>query len=234
MDVGKFQSEHPIFAVAVDLVVLTLREGVACVLLVQRGVPPCVGQWALPGGFVRADEDLQDAALRELAEETGFGAELVTGLEQLRSYGALGRDPRPERVVSVAWVVLGAGLPDPVGGTDAADARWVPVADLGGVELAFDHEVILADGLERARSKLEYTSLATAFVGEEFTIAELRGVYEAIWGVELDPANFQRKVTGMPGFLEPVPGKFATGRGRPAQLFRAGAGRELYPPLRRG
>lgn len=229
----RFQSEHPIFAVAVDLVVLTLRDAQPCVLLVRRGVAPFEGQWALPGGFVQAAEDLQDAALRELAEETGFGAELVTGLEQLRSYGAPGRDPRPERVVSVAWVVLGADLPDPVGGTDAAEARWVPVAELAGLQLAFDHDVILADGLERARSKLEYTSLATAFVGDEFTIAELRGVYEAIWGVELDPANFQRKVTGMAGFLEPVPGKFATGRGRPAQVFRAGPGRELYPPLRR-
>ena len=231
---GKFQSEHPIFAVAVDLVVLTLRDAQPCVLLVRRGVAPFVGSWALPGGFVHADEDLHEAALRELAEETGFGPELVTGLEQLRSYGAPGRDPRPERVVSVAWVVLGAGLPDPVGGTDAAEARWVPVAELDGIDLAFDHELILADGLERARSKLEYTSLATAFVGEEFTIAELRGVYEAIWGVELDPANFQRKVTGMAGFLEPVPGKQSGGRGRPAQVFRAGPGRELYPPLRRG
>lgn len=231
---AKFQSRHPIFAVAVDLVVLTLRQGEVCVLLVRRGVTPFAGRWALPGGFVRADEDLQDAALRELAEETGFGAESVTGLEQLRSYGTPGRDPRPERVVSVAWVVLGAGLPDPVGGTDAAEARWVPVAEVAGLELAFDHAQILADGLERARSKLEYTSLATAFVGEEFTVAELRGVYEAIWDAELDPANFQRKVTGMPGFLEPVPGKFVGGRGRPAQVYRAGPGRELYPPLRRG
>ena len=229
-----FQSEHPIFAVAVDLVVMTLRDAEPCVLLVRRGVEPFEGQWALPGGFVRADEDLQDAALRELVEETGFGPELVTGLEQLRSYGAPGRDPRPERVVSVAWVVLGADLPDPIGGTDAAEARWVRVADAAALDLAFDHATILADGVERARSKLEYTSLATAFVGDEFTIAELRGVYEAIWGVDLDPANFQRKVTGMPGFVEPVPDKRSTGRGRPAQVFKAGPGKELYPPLRRG
>ena len=165
-----FQSEHPIFAVAVDLVVMTLRDAEPCVLLVRRGVEPFEGQWALPGGFVRADEDLQDAALRELVEERGFGPELVTGLEQLRSYGAPGRDPRPERVVSVAWVVLGADLPDPIGGTDAAEARWVRVADAAALDLAFDHATILADGVERARSKLEYTSLATAFVGDEFTM----------------------------------------------------------------
>lgn len=226
------QSEFPIFAVTVDLVVLTLREGRLCVLLVERGLDPYAGKLALPGGFVGVAEDLVDAAFRELQEETGFGPELVRGLEQLRTYGTPGRDPRPERVVSVAWVALGADLPDPVGGSDASDARWVPVADVPA-ELAFDHATILADGIERARSKLEYTATATAFVGHEFTVAELRRVYEAVWGVELDPGNFQRKVTGVPGFLEAVPGQFSSGRGRPAQIYRAGSTTELSPPLRR-
>lgn len=224
----------PEFAVAVDLVVLTLRERRLSVLLVERGIPPFAGQLALPGGFVRLDEDLEAAALRELTEETGLDAALVTGLEQLRTYGAVDRDPRPARVVSVAWVVLGADLPDPVAGSDAAAARWVAVEEVDPSALAFDHDQILANGVERARAKLEYTSLATAFVGGEFTVSELRAVYEAVWGTTLDPANFQRKVTGTPGFLTPVPGRFSSGRGRPAQLYRAGDVAELHPPIKRG
>ncbi|WP_425307282.1 NUDIX domain-containing protein [Ammonicoccus fulvus] len=229
-----FRSEHPVFAVTVDLVVLTLRERRLCVLLIERGVEPYAGQLALPGGFVRLDEDLEHAAYRELHEETGFGPELVRGIEQLRTYGAPGRDPRPERVVSVAWVILGADFPEPVAASDAAAASWVALDDLDVGDLAFDHAEILTDGVDRARAKLEYTSLATAFVAEEFTISELRGVYEAIWGESLDAANFQRKVTGTPNFLVPTDHRISTGRGRPAQLFRRGPTTELHPPMRRG
>lgn len=230
---ARHRSSFPAFAVTVDLVVLTLRHGELSVLLVERGVEPYAGRLALPGGFVKADEDLDAAAYRELKEETGFGRSLVTGLEQLRTYGAPGRDPRPERVVSVAWVVLGADLPDPVAGSDAAAARWLSVAEVDRGRLAFDHAQILSDGVERARAKLEYTALATAFVGVEFTVGELRRVYEAVWGEPVDPANFQRKVTGTEGFLSPLPGRWSTGRGRPAQLYRAGPTAELHPPLRR-
>lgn len=226
-------SDFPVFAVTVDLVVLTLRAERLHVLVVERGVEPFAGQLALPGGFVRVDEGLEAAAYRELEEETGFPQRLVRGMEQLRTYGDPGRDPRPERVVSVAWVVLGADFPEPVAASDAAAARWVAVDDLAERDLAFDHSLILADGVDRARSKLEYTSLATAFLPAEFTISELRAVYEAIWGERLDPANFQRKVTGMRDFLEAVPGRTSIGRGRPARLYRAGPGTELHPPLRR-
>lgn len=229
-----FQSDYPVFAVTVDLVVLTLREERLCVLLIERGVEPYAGRLALPGGFVRIDEDLEAAAYRELREETGFGPELVRGIEQLRTYGAPGRDPRPERVVSVAWVILGAHFPEPVAASDAASAGWIALDELKTDDLAFDHAQILADGVERARSKLEYTSLATAFLDEEFTVSELRGVYEAIWGEDLDPANFQRKVTGTPGFLAATTNRVSSGRGRPAQLFRAGPTLELHPPMRRG
>ena len=224
----------PTYAVAVDLLVLTLRNDRLAALLIERGVAPYAGRMALPGGFVLPGEDLIDAAWRELREETGFRPSAVRGLEQLRTYGAPGRDPRPERVISVAWVVLGAGLPDPRGGSDAADARWVAVEEIDPDSLAFDHGQILRDGIERARAKLEYTGLASAFLDPEFTVAQLRGVYEAVWGERLDPGNFQRKVTGTPGFLTPVSGQRSSGRGRPAQLFRADPGVELNPPLRRG
>lgn len=203
-------SAFPPFAVTVDLVVLTVREHELCALLVRRGEPPFQGYWALPGGFVRPGEGLGEAASRELAEETGLRAHSSAGqaaagahLEQLATYGHPQRDPRM-RVVSVAHLALAPDLPTPKPGGDARGARWAPVSELLGPgpadrePLAFDHALILADGVERARSKIEYSALATAFCAEEFTVGELRRVYEAVWGVVLDPRNFHRKVTGTP------------------------------------
>lgn len=221
--------DYPPFAVTVDLVVLTIRAGTLTVLLVTRGEAPALGMRAFPGGFVRPSEDLTAAAARELAEETGLGPGEVH-LEQLASYGAPDRDPRM-RVVTVAYLALAPGMPAPRPGGDAAGADWVPVTQAG--PLAFDHGQILADGLERARAKLEYTPLATAFCPPEFTIAQLRGVYETVWGTAVDPRNFHRKVTGTPGFVLPANGETAGGRGRPAQLYRKGPAATLYPPLLR-
>ncbi|MFC0533685.1 NUDIX hydrolase [Phytohabitans kaempferiae] len=222
----------PPVAVTVDLVILTVRDGQLCVLLIRRGAPPHRGSWALPGGFVGPRETLDEAARRELAEETG----LVTGahMEQLATYGDPARDPRM-RVVSVAYLALVPDLPTPVAGTDASEARYRPVADLAGgaaPALAFDHDRILADGIERARAKLEYTGLATTFLDEPFTISDLRRVYETVWGVPLHAANFRRKVLSTPGFVEPTGEKLATGRGW-AELYRRGATAHLHPALPR-
>ncbi|MGV9311683.1 NUDIX hydrolase [Streptomyces sp. NPDC003691] len=246
-------SAFPPFAVTVDLVVLTVRRHALCALVVRRGEAPFQGRWALPGGFVREDEDLTGAAARELSEETGLSAHDPAApgpgggahLEQLATYGDPGRDPRM-RVVSVAHLVLAPDLPAPRAGGDAHGARWAPVEDLLGQDaapageaaehaapLAFDHARILADGVERARSKIEYSSLATAFCPAEFTVGELRRVYEAVWGVALDPRNFHRKVTGTPGFLVPAGGTTTRQGGRPAQLFRAGGATLLNPPMLR-
>lgn len=230
-------TDYPGVAVTVDLVVLTVREDRLQALTVRRGEEPYVGRWALPGGFLRPEEDLPAAAARELAEETGVSAGQVH-LEQLGSYGAPDRDPRM-RTVTVAYIALAADLPVPVAGTDAADARWQPVADLvdrpaeDPGSLAFDHAAILRDGVERARAKLEYTPLATAFCGREFTVGELRHVYEVVWDRPLDPRNFHRKVTGTTGFLEATGGTTARDGGRPARLYRAGAATSLHPPLLR-
>ncbi len=247
-------SAFPPFAVTVDLVVLTVRRHALCTLVVRRGETPFQGRWALPGGFVRAEEDLGAAAARELVEETGLRAYDPAApspvpsngahLEQLATYGAPDRDPRM-RVVSVAHLALAPDLPAPRAGGDANSARWAPVEELlgedaaagadggGGGTLAFDHSRILADGVERARSKIEYSSLATAFCPPEFTVGELRRVYEAVWGVALDPRNFHRKVTGTPGFLVPAGGTTTRQGGRPAQLFRAGGATLLNPPMLR-
>ena len=226
-------SRYPSFAVTVDLVVLTLRNGELCALLIRRGVRPYVGKLALPGGFILEDEDIEAAAYRELQEEVSVGRRDVV-LEQLRTYGAPERDPRM-RVVSVAWLALGANLPEPTAGSDAAEALWMPVrrALRRPKELAFDHAQILRDGLDRARAKLEYSTLATAFCPAEFTVGELRAVYEAVWGIQLDPRNFHRKVTGAEGFLIETGERTTRAGGRPAMLYCTGPAEQLHPPILR-
>ncbi|TQL69746.1 8-oxo-dGTP diphosphatase [Nocardioides albertanoniae] len=233
-------------AVTVDLVVLTVRDDALCALVVRRAVEPHRGALALPGGFVLDQEDLEQAAARELAEETGMRPGSVH-VEQLATYGAPGRDPRG-RVVTVAYLALAPDLPVPAAGSDAAEAQWSPVASLladnhpgSGIDsdidrdagLAFDHAEILRDGIERARAKLEYSPLGAAFCAEEFTVAELRRVYEIVWGERLDPRNFHRKVTKTEAFLEPTGATTTRDGGRPAQLFRRGSAEHLHPPLLR-
>jgi 8-oxo-dGTP diphosphatase len=226
------KTSYPQFAVTVDLVLFTIVADRLCVLAVKRGAAPFKGRWALPGGFVEPDEDLEQAARRELREETGLDGTRIH-LEQLATYGDPGRDPR-QRVVSVAYLALAPGLPAPTAGSDAARAQWLDVVQLLSARssLAFDHAEILRDGLDRARSKLEYTPLATAFCPREFTIAELRKVYEIVWGTELDPRNFHRKVTSTEGFVVDTK-KRRVERGRPAQIYRVGNLRLLNPPMLR-
>jgi 8-oxo-dGTP diphosphatase len=217
---------------AVDLVILTLRDARLHILLIERGIEPFQGRHALPGGFMNnAGEDVLAAAHRELREEADLDATLLH-LEQLGTYGTPDRDPRG-RIVSVAYLAIAPGLPEPVAGTDAAEASWQPVDDVlaGMLPVAFDHQSIIADGVERARGKLERTALATAFCDEAFTIADLQAVYEAVWGVALDQRNFYRKVQAVPGFLVPAEGTRRITKGRPARLFRAGPRTLLHPPL---
>ena len=238
-------ARYPALAVTVDVVLLTVRSGRLSVLLVERRGHPFRGRWALPGGFVEPDDDLDGAARRELEEETGVlvsgGSESVAlgHIEQLRSYGGPGRDPRM-RVVSVAYVGFTAHNEPAVAGSDAADVRLWAIDDLAipgfgsddGVPLAFDHAQIIADAIERSRAKLEYTTLATAFLDEPFTLGELRRVYEAVWGEALHEGNFRRKVLSTPGFVEPTGGTAPTD-GRPAALYRRGAATRLHPPILR-
>lgn len=221
-------------AVTVDVVLLTIRNGRLSVLLVKRQGDPFAGMWALPGGFVRASEPLEDAVRRELRDKTGLDR-LPGGmhLEQLRTYGDPERDPRG-RVVSVCYLGLGPDLHVPAG---SADIRFWAVDDVasgGETSLAFDHEQILDDAVERARAKLEYAPVATAFVDEPFTLADLRRIYESVWGVTLDAPNFRRKVLSTHGFVTSV-GETAPprGGGRPAELYRRGRAALLHPAMLR-
>ena len=225
--------EFPPFGVTVDVCLLTVRDGALSVLLGERTTHPYAGRLALPGGFVEPDEDLDAAAVRRLEQETGVRRDRAH-VEQLGAFGAPQRDPRM-RVVSVAYLVFAPDLPAPTPTKGSARVGWAPVAGVDTSRLAFDHAAVLAAGVERARAKLEYSPVAAAFCSELFTVADLRRVYEAVWGVAQDPRNFHRKTTGTPGFLvatghDSAPGP---GGGRPAALYRRGAAAQLHPAMLR-
>lgn len=219
-------------SVTVDLVILTVLDKDLKVLLVQRNEHPFRGRWALPGGFVRVSDDRRDqgedvdaAALRELEEETGLSPETCGQffLEQVRTFGKPGRDPRM-RVISIAYYALVRSdlVPLVRAGGDVSRARWFSVADVATEEaLAFDHGEILQATLDRARADLDRSSIAFELVPETFTIQELRAVHEAIRGEALDPGNFRKKFLRMieDGHIEAARGKRATAS-KPASVYR--------------
>ncbi len=231
---GYDPSRFPPFAVTVDVVILTMSQGTLQVLLVRRGEAPFKGMSAIPGGFKRPTETLDQAARRELSEETGVDAASL--LTQFGAYGDPGRDPRMN-VVTVAYLAVLRDVGAVVAGSDAADASLVPASDVlkGTIELAFDHLRIVRDAVERVRLELEVTGIAAAFVGATFTLSELRAVYEAVWGVQLDAANFRRSIVTDGGWVIPTghrapPGP---GGGRPAALYRAGRAWSQGGPIHR-
>lgn len=205
--------DYPRPSVTVDVIIFTLRDNDLQALLIKRGHPPFEGMWAIPGGFVGIDESLEDAALRELEEETGVRN---VYLEQLYTFGAPGRDPRG-RVITVAYFALvPATVVQPCPGDDTAEARWWSVYDLP--PLAFDHADILAYALKRLRYKLEYTAVGFELLPETFTLSELQAAYEIILGEKLDKRNFRRKIISA-GVIEET-GEYRAGEGRPAKLYR--------------
>jgi 8-oxo-dGTP diphosphatase len=199
----------------VDLVIFTIQDARLKVLLIRRGIPPYKNSMAIPGGFVLEDESLDDAALRELREETGVED---VYLEQLYTFGGLGRDPRG-RVVTVAYYALIPSGRVLKSGSDASAAEWRDTDDLP--KLAFDHGNIVAYALERLRNKLEYTTAGFKLLPEQFTLSELQAVYEAILGKKLDKRNFRKKLELL-GVLKPLATWRRTGR-KPARLYRFSA-----------
>lgn len=217
------------FAVTVDVVLMSILRGELRVLLIQRGTPPYKGEWALPGGLVMQSEPLEEAALRIVHERSRIVCRR-RHLEQVGAYGDPARDPRT-RVVTVAyWAVAPPSSPlclDPgsTGQGGPAYAEFVPVPEIesGRLRLAFDHARIIADALSEVRSGLETTTLARRFCPPEFTISQLREVYEAVWGAPLDAANFQRRILQSDGFVTPLEkwSRPAGKGGRPARLWKA-------------
>ena len=179
-------------ALAVDCVVFGLDEEDLKVMLIQRGVDPFKGMWALPGGFVRVDETLEAAARRELEEETGVRSVF---LEQLYTFGEIDRDPR-ERVVSVAYYALTNLLGHAVDArTDASNAAWFALADLP--DLPFDHAAILDTALERLRGKVRYQPIGFELLPDRFTLTQLQRVYEIVLDRDIDKRNFRKKIISM-------------------------------------
>jgi 8-oxo-dGTP diphosphatase len=211
--------QYPRAALTVDCVVFGFDDGELKVLLIQRALEPFKGRWALPGGFVRLDETLDDAARRELAEEAGL---TEVFLEQLYTFGAVDRDPR-ERVVTVAYYALvKLAAHETKAATDATDARWFSVSQVP--KLAFDHAGILATGLARLKAKVRYQPIGFELLPPKFTLSQLQHLYEAVLAAELDKRNFRKKVLSF-GLLVPLKQTQMTGRHRPAQLFSFDAGR---------
>ncbi len=204
--------KHPRPALTVDCVVFGFDGGDLQVLLIRRGIEPFKDRWALPGGFVHLDETLDEAARRELAEETGLREVF---LEQLHTFGAVERDPR-ERVVSVAYYAL-VKPSAATAATDAAEADWFPAASVP--PLAFDHVEILAAALDRLRDKLRREPIGFELLPSKFTLGQLQRLYEAVLGTALDKRNFRKKVLAY-DLLLPLQEMHREGAHRPARLFR--------------
>ncbi len=209
-----FTYEHPRPSLTVDCVVFGIDDEDLKILLIERGVPPFEGQWALPGGFVRMDEDLLEAARRELQEETGLSKAY---LEQFQTFGAVGRDPRG-RVVSVAFYAL-VRLRDHriQATTDACDARWFSVWDVPS--LAFDHDAIVQIALGKLKSKVQREPIGFELLPRKFTLSQLRRLYEIVLERELDRRNFRKKILSF-GFLEELDEVERGVAHRAARLYR--------------
>lgn len=209
-----YQYEYPHPAVTTDIVIFTVRDKQLKLLLIMRGGEPFKGKWALPGGFVQLDEDLETGARRELAEETG-----VSGvyLEQLYTYGAVDRDPR-ERVITVAYSAL---IPsDQIvlqAATDAEAVGWFSMDEFP--KLAFDHKKIVDMAHQRLVAKLDYSTIAFQFMPKDFTLGELQNVYEIILREEMDRRNFRKWVLALEQ-IEETGGDRREGAHRPAKLYR--------------
>lgn len=203
---------HP--AVTTDIVIFTIRQNALKVLLIKRALEPFQGCWALPGGFVEMDENLEQGARRELEEETGVAN---VYLEQLYTFGQPDRDPR-ERVITVAYYAL---IPsDKIelkAATDAEGVGWFGIEEVP--KLAFDHLEILHMAKQRLVAKLDYSTIAFQFMAAEFTLSELQQVHETILSEPIDKRNFRKKILAL-NVIEETSKEKREGPHRPAKLYR--------------
>jgi 8-oxo-dGTP diphosphatase len=198
--------------VTVDIVILALRDDDLQVLLIKRKYAPFENTWAIPGGFVEAKESIEDAAARELYEETGVRG---VHIEQLYTFGKVDRDPRG-RMITVAYFAL---VPKPLAvqaGSDTTDAQWKSVYEMP--QMAFDHADIVNYALKRLRYKLEYSAVGFQLLPPNFTLSELQHAYEIVLGESLDKRNFRRRILQADVIEET--GQMHIGDGRPAKLYR--------------
>jgi 8-oxo-dGTP diphosphatase len=224
--------QHHVY-VYVDLVCLTITDKKLHVLTVERQSAQS-GMLAIPGGLLEDDEDLAEAAARELLEETGIRVD-PRAIHQIGAFGHPDRDTRYGRAISIAFLALVPEPDEPFAGSDARTSRFVPFSQTqkAGV-MEFDHREILKAASRLARRLLEDTPIATQFCGREFTMTDLRDVYQAVLGHEVDKANFRKKVEAARGFVEQIDflQSQSSGAGRPSRLFKRGLAKELNPPIR--
>ncbi len=187
-DIKKYQKP----SVTADIVVFTIKDDDLKILLIKRNLEPFSNSWALPGGFVRIHESLEDAAKRELAEETGVKD---VYLEQLYTFGDPERDPRG-RVITVTYMALiDSEKIDLKAATDASEAQWFSVKKLP--ELAFDHKKIFEYAVQRLKWKFEYTTVAFSLLPKRFTISQIQKIYEIVFDREFDKRNFNKKILSL-------------------------------------
>ncbi|QQE10032.1 NUDIX hydrolase [Planctomycetota bacterium] len=209
-----FEYEYPRAATAVDCVVYGWGDGQLKVMLIERGNETEEGQWALPGGFLKENETVENAAKRELREETGI---TYVSLEQLYVFSDPNRDKR-EHVISIAFIALTKRVTHKVkAGTDAADAQWFPLDDLPS--LAFDHDEIIKVARERLKEKARFQPIGFDLLPTEFCLRDLQPLYEAILGRKLEKRNFQKKILGM-GILTNTGKKETNVAHRAAELYK--------------
>lgn len=214
-----YRYPHP--AVTTDVVIFTIRQDELKVLLIKRALPPYKNEWALPGGFVKLAESLEEGARRELEEETGVSD---VYLEQLYTFGDPNRDPR-ERVITVAYYAL---IPSDeieiLAGSDAEGVSWFGMRELP--ELAFDHDKILKMAHERLVAKLDYSTIAFKFLPATFTLSELQHVYEVILRESIDKRNFRKRILGL-DVIKDTGKDRRDGAHRPARLYRVRHGNRI-------
>jgi 8-oxo-dGTP diphosphatase len=208
------EKEYPKPSVTVDIIIFTIKDSDLKVLLVKRGIEPFKDNWAIPGGFIKMEESLEDAAKRELQEETGLKE---VYLEQLYTFGDPKRDPRG-RVITVTYMALvNSDDLEIVGHTDVSEAKWISVSKLP--ELAFDHKKILEYALKRLKWKFEYTTVAFSLLQKKFSLTQLQSLYEIVNQKDLDKRNFRKKILSM-GIIEQTKEVDRGASHRPSKLYR--------------
>ena len=191
-----YKYPHP--AVTTDCIVFGFDGTKLNLLLINRGIEPYKGSWALPGGFMKIDETAEQGALRELQEETGVKDIYI---EQMQAFTAVDRDPR-ERVMTIAFMAfVRQEKYEVIAGDDAAKAQWFPVKSLP--QLAFDHKEIITLALDKLRWKMTYEPLAFRLLKKTFTISQLQTIYEVVFDKRFDRRNFHKKLTSL-GYIIPT------------------------------
>ena len=223
--------KYQIKAVTADAVIFSIIDKKLHCLLVKRGVSPFKGKWALPGGFLKRNESAEDAFKRELLEESGQSYRALNSWREFKSYSNPKRDPRNNdnyQIISIAFVgITNSEKIDTVAGSDAVETEMVAYDKLTSSKLSFDHLDIINDAKKFLAEKIEKESIALDFLGNEFTLSELRSVYEQLWDTKLHASNFERKVNSFKGFVNKTSKTKLTGNNRPGSVYRKGSEKNI-------